>query len=106
MPLGHLLTFVRWRRGESRRGRTGDSLPIDHPATGTACPACRKPIMVGQPWQLLAVGPTDAESAARHDAGRWYSAGATLCHRGCLDGLPDAALTDLADSLTPDHEEV
>lgn len=62
-------------------------LPAGHPAIGETCPACGRPIAVGDETTLVALGPGDdpeAQKAARE--GRAYNAVAAIVHWACATG--------------------
>lgn len=82
-------TYVRWRRGESRRGRVFAALDAGHPAVGTLCVICDRRIGNVEETQLVAVGPDNAEGRVDHDEGSWYTAGALIVHERCLRAASD-----------------
>jgi hypothetical protein len=94
---------VRWRRGESRRGR--EFTQIDPAIRKMRCPECMRPL--SSPYTIVAVGPVDADEIDRYEAGRWFNAGATLLHTSCLDPLDDLELDQLCREMrvVPDPEE-
>lgn len=82
-------TYVRWRRGESRRGRVFAALDARHPAANTFCLICNHWIGNVEKTQLVAVGPDDAEDRVYHDEGSWYTARALIVHERCLRAVSD-----------------
>lgn len=65
----------------------------------TRCMLCDKRITKVREYQLVVVGPTDDEDREKHEAGRWYSAGAIICHWTCVDAHSDEDLDALVRSL-------
>lgn len=56
----------------------------DHPSAGTPCPACGKPLAIGDYTTLVAVGPgDDPEEQQRRDEGRPYNSVAVEVHWAC-----------------------
>lgn len=87
------LTFLRWKRGEPRRGRPFPALQLGHPSYDTACVLCN--YSLGSDLggvTLVAVGPSDEEDREHHNAGRWYSAMAVLVHTTCSEHINDLDL--------------
>lgn len=99
------MIYVRWRAGESRRGRTFPPLAADHPCVIDPCFACELPIGSRRSTQLVVVGPVDEASRVECDARRWFSAGAVLLHRECADFFSDADLEELAAGLEVHDDE-
>lgn len=81
------ITYVRWRRDESREARVFPPLAPEHPAYAADCFLCSEPLGNGGQVQLLALGPEDADDRAKHVEGRWYSALAILLHAACVQGV-------------------
>lgn len=77
--------FVRWQRDEPRLGRVFE--PFDPVEAGEAihevCPECLDQMGIERRTRLLIIGPTDEDDRLKHEAGRWYSAGAVLLHEDC-----------------------
>lgn len=97
------MILVRWKAGEPRRGLTFGPLDGEHPLAAVPCPECGLPLRIpwGVPVVLVAVGPPDDDDEARqrHEAGRWYTAAATVLHEPCVDELGDDALDSLVAQL-------
>lgn len=92
------MIYVRWKKGESRRGRefTGKDPAINR----MACTSCLWPIGDDPgSYTLVAVGPLSPEDEALYEAGKWFNAGATLLHTSCLDRLNDLELDQLCREL-------
>lgn len=93
------MIFVRWKRGESRRGRVFPG-PVDgDPLFNDRCVQCGDYLGGNGDIQLIAVGPVSEDERGRHDEGRWYNAGAVALHRVDVDGLSDAELDALCAEL-------
>ena len=90
------VTYVRWRLGESRRGRVFPPLAADHPAYAVACLLCDRALGDGASVQLLVI-----EDGSDSKAEYWHSAKAVIAHESCIAALDDAALDDLLDELEP-----
>jgi hypothetical protein len=88
--------YVRWRRGESRRGKVCGPLAPDHGMHGADCVLCEQPL-AGEPVQLIIVGPhpDDPNAEDKHEAGRWYNASAAIGHEGCVTASSDERLDRL-----------
>lgn len=70
----------------SERGRFGP-LGEDHPSVGMECPACHKPLQVGDVPALVAIGPGDDEEAReKAREGRVYNAVCVVAHEDCVFG--------------------
>ena len=93
------MIYIRWKRGEPRRGRTFPALTPDHPSYQHPCPECGGMLGAAERVVLIAVGPVGDDGRDRHDAGRWYSAGGVLAHETCVDHLDEPALDRLAAEL-------
>lgn len=93
------VTYVRWKAGESRRGRVFPPLAAAHPASNAFCVIGGGMLGTIEPVQLLIVGPSDEVDEELHKAGRWYSAGAVVVHERCLVRLDDNAVESLVKSL-------
>lgn len=97
------LTYVRWRSGEPRRGKTYGAPASDHPTYGSDCLLCDKPMKV-QKIQLIAVGLTDeldSDDTIKAKLGDWFAAGAIIVHHGCAEQMSDEALNLFTASLIP-----
>lgn len=93
------VTYVRWKAGESRRGRVFPPLAAAHPASNAFCVIGGGMLGTGEPVQLLIVGPSDEVDRERHDAGYFYAAGAVVVHERCLAELNDNAVENLVKGL-------
>lgn len=94
------LTYVRWRKGDSRRMREFPALTSEHPSYTTPCLLCGYSLGSDTGGvQLLAVGPDDDENRTKHEQGRWYSAAALIVHTSCLADLDDAHIETLVADL-------
>jgi hypothetical protein len=93
------VTYVRWRAGESRRGRVFPSLEDAHPASRAFCVIGGGMLGTAEPVQLVIVGPSDEVDREQHAEGRWYSAGAVVVHKRCLDELDDNEVEGLVKGL-------
>ena len=93
--------YVRWRRGEPRRGRVFDALTIDHSGYALPCVECDESLGDGHSVQLIAVGPDDEKSAEKFAAGRWCTIAAVPLHAACADALTDGGLELLISELVP-----
>lgn len=72
--------------GTSERGRFGP-LTADHPSVGRICPACDKPLQVGDTPALVTIGPgDDPDARERARQGRAYNAVAIIAHEECVHG--------------------
>jgi len=59
----------------------------DHPSVGKTCPACNKPLKVGDYTTLISLGPgDDEEEQKKARALRPYNAVATEVHWACATG--------------------
>lgn len=94
------MIYVRWRAGEPRRVSTFPPLSADHPSVATACVVCSTTLGTDAPVTLVAVGPLDDEARERHDAGRWFNAGAAAVHEDCVAQLTEVDLGMLVAELT------
>ena len=90
------MIYVRWRKGESRRGRV---FPQAGQIGYQPCPHCGVPLAADLPIQLIAVGPDDDEGCSRYEAGRWFSCTAVAMHASCADCLTDDELETLISEL-------
>lgn len=93
------VTYVRWRAGESRRGRVFPPLAAAHPASSAFCVIGGGMLGTAEPVQLLIVGPSDEVDRELHNAGRFYSAGAVVVHERCLAQLDDNEVENLVKGL-------
>jgi len=97
--------FVRWRRGESRLGKTFDGLDETDASAAHPCIVCGYANGAGVPVQLFIVGPLpDAEHVEdreKFEAGRWFNAGAAVGHASCLAALTPDELDALAAQCVP-----
>jgi hypothetical protein len=98
------IMFVRWRRGESRRGPTLGPLDPAHPAAPARCVLCVRPLGCHRSTQLLIVGPRvdDVADNNAHHAHAWYPALAVIVHTDCMRAHhTDEALEDIVLRLVP-----
>jgi hypothetical protein len=72
---------VRWQRHQPRAVREDVNL-AEHPLEGTLCATCDEPMVGESLVAIVAVGPSDADTQQRHEAGRWYAADGVLTHAG------------------------
>lgn len=89
-------TFVRWRRGESRRCRVFPALEPDHPAFDAMCLLCAHKLgldVAEQGVRLVAVGP-EAVDRERFMQGRWTGCHALICHTYCVAQRSDLELDE------------
>ena len=97
------MIYVRWRKGESRRGAVFPSPQPDHFLYDQRCPRCNNflsvPMLRTPEVQLIAVGPVDLDEAARYAEGRWFNAGAVALHEACATGMSDEDLDLLCSEL-------
>ena len=94
------MIYVRWRRGESRRGRVFPAPQPGHPLHATDCVACGGALYSDSgDIVLIAVGPVDEDERERHEAGRWYNAGAVAVHVADVESMTDAELDALCAEL-------
>ena len=98
--------YVRWRRGESRRGKRFDPLREDHPGVHLPCVLCADQVGIAETVALLIVGPLldDDEAWERYVEDRWFTAGAALVHARCLDEVSDLALEQVVRELVEEAE--
>lgn len=79
------MIYVHWQRDESRLGRVFE--PFNPVWAGHAvhevCPECLEQMGIERRTRLVIIGPTDEKDRLKHEAGRWYSAGAVLLHEDC-----------------------
>lgn len=54
-----------------------------HPAVGLTCPACGKPLQVGDETTIHQARPADAEDERRRDEGRAYVESGQVGHAVC-----------------------
>lgn len=95
------MIYVRWKRGESRRGAVFPAVSPDHFLWNEPCVQCSHLLGNGEEIQLVAVGPVDDDERERHNADRWYNAGAVALHRRDVDTMSDAELDALCAELVP-----
>jgi hypothetical protein len=95
------VTFLRWRRGEPRAGRTFAGPEPDHPAHAASCVACGERLGDGRAIQVVAIGPDpdDAEDVLRDARGLWYSAVAVIIHADDVADLGESGLERLVGQL-------
>jgi hypothetical protein len=98
------MIYVRWKAGESRRGRVFNPVVAGDPLAAMPCPAPGCGLPLRMPWPvavvLVAVGPVDdGDDRVSHDEGRWHNAGAAVLHQPCADQLTDSELDVLAEQL-------
>lgn len=91
------MTYVRWAKGEDRRGRMFDPLSADHPAASSRCDVCGSPLGNGERVQLVAVAP-DPEDQEKFDSGSWCSCSSILLHEDCVSSS-DQSLEDYVREL-------
>jgi hypothetical protein len=92
------MIYVRWRKGESRRGRV---FPEAGAASDLPCPFCTVRLGDDPPIQLIAVGPEidDPEAVRKYAEGRWHTATAVALHADCAAEMTDDALEVLISEL-------
>jgi hypothetical protein len=90
--------YVRWRKGESRRGRV---FPEAGEIGGLPCPWCSRALHLRLPIQLIAVGPEvdNPEAMSKYAEGRWFTCAATAMHASCAEYLDDDRLEILVSEL-------
>lgn len=89
--------YVRWKKGESRRGRvfTEHTEAISLAMCFLCCEA------VGtKPYTQVPMGPDDSEARMSHDTDHWYAARAFLAHERCLAKVSDRELDQIGDEVT------
>jgi hypothetical protein len=88
-----VLTFVRWQKGQSRRGHVFAERVPSHPAATLACPYCGRELGT-MAIQAIVVGmiDPDADKLAKFEAGGVVSAGAVLLHERCANRMDDRQL--------------
>lgn len=92
-------TFVRWRKGESRRCRIFPPLEPDHPAHGSLCLLCGHKLgqnVAELGVQLVALFPSDNGDREKFTQGRWVTCHALILHAHCVALCTDADLDELA----------
>lgn len=61
----------------------------DHPSVNAPCPACERPIQIGELTTLVPLGPgDDVEAQAQCLQGHFYNAVAVEVHWACATGEP------------------
>lgn len=100
MESGAKGTYVRWRKGESRRCRVFAGGVSDNDGWGE-CLVCGFYLAndaSGAGVQLIALFPAEHDRD-KFDEGRWSTCHALLLHHSCAEHLSDAELDELAGEL-------
>lgn len=99
MESGAKGTYVRWRKGESRRCRVFPGVPAeDDWGECLVCGFYLASDASGAGVQLIALFPAEHDRD-KFDEGRWSTCHALLLHHSCAEHLSDAELDELADEL-------